>query len=99
MSARLRGVSGLSFTLALIAVSGCGGGETTTATSNTGGTTTGTGATGGGGTGGTGTGGTTPQPYNPEGCSFQVSPRPEYLDWSIGKTDTLATPNIRRVRL
>ena len=49
-------------------------------------------------TGGTG-GGAATLDFTPEGCAFSVGPREEYLDWSAGKTDVGATPNIRRVRL
>jgi hypothetical protein len=61
------------------------------------------GGSGGGGSGGgttttTGTGGSASGPFTPKGCGFEIAPRPEYTDWSSGKTDVGATPNIRRVR-
>lgn len=37
--------------------------------------------------------------FQPEGCDFKVAPRPEYMDYSVGRTEVGATPNIRRVRL
>lgn len=53
-----------------------------------------------GGQGGQGGAGSTRIPnYEPQGCKFAVAPRIEYLDWTIGKLDVGATPNIRRVRL
>ena len=65
-------------------------------------TTGGTGGTGGGTTtnssGGTG-GAAAAGPFAPQGCGFEVAPRPEYIDWSAGKTDVGQAPHIRRVRL
>lgn len=57
-----------------------------------------TGTAGAGGTGGAG-GAQAAAPYEPQGCDFKVAARPEYTDWSVGKTDVGATPNIRWVRL
>ncbi|UQA59666.1 purple acid phosphatase family protein [Polyangium aurulentum] len=37
--------------------------------------------------------------FKPEGCGFEVAPRPEYLDFSKGSTAVSAAPDIRRVRL
>jgi hypothetical protein len=37
--------------------------------------------------------------FQPEGCAFEVAPRPEYLDYTKGGTAVGPTPNIRRVRL
>lgn len=66
-------------------------------------TGTGTGGTGGNSTtsaGGSGSGGAAPGlPYQPAGCGFEIAPRPEYLEWSVDKPDTLPSPNIRWVRL
>src|SRR5262245_61395504 len=76
-------------------------GNATTGTAGAGGSTAGTGgntAGTGGGTGGSG-GGAPAGPFQPQGCKFKGAPRPEYTDWSTGKTDVGATPNIRRVRL
>ncbi len=54
----------------------------------------------GGGSGTGGTGGAGPAlPYQPTGCQFEILPRPEYTDWSTGKSDTAADPKIQRVRL
>ena len=104
MALPLRIPSILASTLAIAAFSGCGGDETTTST-GAGGTTTTTAATGGaggsggsGGSGGAG-GGALPQNYKPAGCAFEIAPRAEYLDWSVGQTTTQPTPAIRRVRL
>lgn len=55
--------------------------------------------TGAGGSGGGTTGVVTADAFKPQGCGFQVAPRAEYKDYSSGKTDVGATPNIRRVRL
>ena len=33
------------------------------------------------------------QAFSPKGCGFKVAPRPEYKDYSEGKTDVGATPN------
>jgi hypothetical protein len=68
-------------------------------TTGTGGMTTGPGAggattTGTGGSTSTGTGG-----YTPQGCSFNIKPRPEYKNWKLSAATVGATPNIRRVRL
>jgi len=81
-----------ALTALALTFAGCGENPTTTGSGGTGASaaTGGTGGTGGGPMGG---------PYKPAGCGFEIAPRPEYLDWSIGSTDTLATPNIRRVRL
>lgn len=37
--------------------------------------------------------------FKPEGCDFEISPRPEYMTFVAAKAETAATPNIRRVRL
>jgi hypothetical protein len=54
---------------------------------------------GGGSGGGGGSGVSTDTVFQPQGCQFQIAARAEYKDWSSGKTDVGATPNIRRVRL
>ncbi len=54
---------------------------------------------GGGSGGGTTTTSAAPTPFTPQGCSFEIAPREEYIDWSTGKTDVGQAPNIRRVRL
>jgi acid phosphatase type 7 len=40
-----------------------------------------------------------PPTLEPEGCSFKIRGRPDYVGFTVGKTDVGATPNIRRVRL
>lgn len=94
LAASLHNFTTFAALLALAAASGCDG--DTTGSGGTGAT----GASGGsGGSGGGGGGAPTAQSYKPAGCEFEIAPRPEYLDWSVGKTDTQPTPNIRRVRL
>jgi hypothetical protein len=54
---------------------------------------------GGDGAGGGAQGGASGPGFQPKGCAFSVAPRAEYTDFSHGKLDVGATPNIRRVRL
>jgi hypothetical protein len=67
--------------------------------------TSGTGSTGstgstGTGMGGGGTGGSGPtNGFAPQGCSFQVFPRPEYKEFAKADETVAGTPNIRRVRI
>lgn len=37
--------------------------------------------------------------FAPEGCEFEIAPRPEYISYQVARAETAATPNIRRVRL
>jgi hypothetical protein len=63
---------------------GCGSSDDTKSTGSTG--------SGGGGGGAAVT-------FQPEGCGFSIAGRPEYEEFSPGKSETAAEPNIRRVRL
>lgn len=40
-----------------------------------------------------------PVVWQPTGCNFKVSSRIDYLKYEVGKTQSVAAPNIRRVRL
>ncbi len=81
---------------------GCESGETATSAGAGGSTSTSSTGAGGSGTGGSAGGGggsVSTQTFTPKGCQFEIAPRPEYLDWSSGKSDVGMAPNIRRVRL
>ena len=53
----------------------------------------------GDGAGGGAQGGATGPGFQPQGCAFSIASRAEYTDFTHGKTDVGASPNIRRVRL
>lgn len=83
-------VGALLGALAITALPACGG-PTASGSGGSGGST----VTGGSG----GAGGAAPTSYAPAGCQFEVAPRPEYTEFSVGKTDTAGDPKIERVRL
>ncbi|MFO0586892.1 MAG: metallophosphoesterase family protein [Polyangiaceae bacterium] len=84
-----RWLTGTFAAVSVGALAACGGGS-------------GSGSGGSSSTGGAGGGTTTmtpAPPYKPDGCQFELMPRPEYTDWRLHETASSADPKIERVRL